>query len=228
MSRTTHQPRSLVPGKMFIILKEMFPHSIFEVFILPWCRRMTRWTSPEAITSFSTWMRLRMRRQSSGSAALRVFPCFFCFFFTFDESKLSDVVAVIGGVDDVGVFQLARFNQHVVDLRWKETPVWVHRSTAQTDGSRSESPSPRCRPQTAASAVVSFAAYWWTPCGWASLSLCSAWSSACPGLVRSYSSECWGHMRKKKRLFGWGRICCFISFPAVLVVKESIELLWSE
>lgn len=48
----------------------------------------------------------------------RVFPCFFfCFFFTFDESKLSDVVAVIGGVDDVGVFQLARLNQHVVDLR---------------------------------------------------------------------------------------------------------------
>lgn len=70
MSRTTHQPRSLVPGKMSIILKEMFPHSIFEVFILPWCRRMTRWTSPEDITSFSTWMRLRMRRQSSGSAAL--------------------------------------------------------------------------------------------------------------------------------------------------------------
>lgn len=42
---------------------------------------------------------------------------FFFFFFTFDESKLSDVVAVIGGVDDVGVFQLARLNQHVVDLR---------------------------------------------------------------------------------------------------------------
>lgn len=30
--------------------------------------------------------------------------------FTFDKSKLSDVVAVIGGVDDVGVLQLTHLN----------------------------------------------------------------------------------------------------------------------
>lgn len=45
---------------------------------------------------------------------------------TFNEAELSDVVAVVGGVDDVGVFQLARFHQHVVQLR--ETDILVHAS----------------------------------------------------------------------------------------------------
>lgn len=38
-------------------------------------------------------------------------------FLTFNEAELSDVVAVIRRVDDVGVFQLPGLHEHVVELR---------------------------------------------------------------------------------------------------------------
>lgn len=40
--------------------------------------------------------------------------------FPFDQAKLTDVVAMVGGVHDVCVVQLARLNQHVVNLQHRQ------------------------------------------------------------------------------------------------------------
>lgn len=43
--------------------------------------------------------------------------------FPLDQPKLADVVTVVGGVDDVSVFQLTRLHQHVIQLKHSKTPV---------------------------------------------------------------------------------------------------------
>lgn len=43
-----------------------------------------------------------------------------------DQAELADVVAVVRGVNDVGVVQLPRLHQHVVHLQEdSQTVVWV-------------------------------------------------------------------------------------------------------
>lgn len=119
------------------------------------------------MASFATSVLLQLKTKTQ---SLPPILFIYSFIFTFDKSKLSDVVAVVGGVDDVGVFQLARLNEHVVDLgrtkkkkkQNKQNPSMSAQipPTLQNCRRSSKSPFPRCRPQTAASAVASSAACW--------------------------------------------------------------------
>lgn len=51
--------------------------------------------------------------------------------FPFHQSELADVVAVVGRVYDVGVVQLARLHQHVVNLKRRQGSEDVGRASGQ-------------------------------------------------------------------------------------------------